>query len=314
MAHARTAFELAAAPGESARAHRYESVFVVCLILLAFLFRDNPYLVFPQIYYLLIVLLGLNIAAGAALRSKRFGRGLSAAAILANCGTISAILAYSGEHASNLWVLFLLPIYTACILLDGREVAWITAGAIACDAIYYLSAESAWSDAYLFEVSIKSAILAFGAAATWRVVRLERSSRGMLRVRDAALERTEGYLKLFRRLLDQIDDAILIINPVTGHLVDINGAWSRALGYHKDLFKILNLGDIPGVMPSGADWTEFVKRVREKGAWRYLCSPQKMDKTFQPMEINAQWTSQDGKDYIVVVARAIADKKKTRSS
>jgi PAS domain S-box-containing protein len=303
----------AEARAETNRAHRYESVFVVCLILLAFLFRDNPYLVFPQIYYLLILLLALNLAAGAALRSDRFGKGLSAAAILANCGTISAILAYSGEHASNLWVLFLLPIYTACLLLDGREVVMITVGAIACNAIYNLSAETAWSDADYFEISIKSAILVFGAAATWRVVRQERSSRSQLKVSRTELERTEAYLRLFRRLIEQLDDAILIINPVTGHLVDINGALGRMLGYHKDLFKILNLGDVPGFLPADTHWQEFVRRLKEKKIWRYMSSPQKLDKSYQPMEIHAQWTSQEGKDYIVIVAREITDKKRTRS-
>jgi PAS domain-containing protein len=285
--------------------HRYESVFVVCLILLAFLFRDNPYLVFPQIYYLLVLLLGLNLAAGAALRSKRFGKNLSAAAIMANCGTIAAILSNSGEQASNLWVLFLLPIYTACILLDGREVVWITVGAVLCNAAYYFSAESAWNDVVCFEISIKSALLAFGAAATWRVVTQERRSRRMLGESGRELKRTESYLRLFRRLVGQIDDAILIINPDTGHLVDVNGSWSRALGYERDLFKMLNLGDIPGALPDGMRWRDFVDMVRSNKALRYRCSPQKFDRLRIAMEIHAQWTSQDGKDYIVAVAREI---------
>jgi PAS domain-containing protein len=123
------------------------------------------------------------------------------------------------------------------------------------------------------------------------------------------LKRTEAYLRLFRRLVGQIDDAILIVNPETGHFVDINGSWSRALGYNRELFKILSLGDV-GALPAGTHWAEFVRIVRDEKALRYECTPQKLDRTFLPMEIHAQWTSQDGKDYIVAVAREIADRRK----
>src|SRR5208282_4335346 len=139
---------------------RYESIFCIFLVMLAFLFRDNPYLIYPQILYLLLLLLALNLIAGKALAISRYGKQLSAGVILANCGTIAAILSYSGEQASNLWVLFLLPIYTACMLLDGREVAWVTVGAVGCNLIYYCFSTVNWDSITYFEVSIKSALLA----------------------------------------------------------------------------------------------------------------------------------------------------------
>jgi hypothetical protein len=172
-------------------AQGYEGIFCIFLVALAFLFRDNPYLIYPQILYLLFLLLLLNLIAGKALDIGRFGKQLSAAVILANCGTIAAILSYSGEQASNLWVLFLLPIYTACILLDGREVAWVTIGAIAFNVVYYIFATFYWNSVTYFEISIKSAIFAFAAVTTWRVVLQERSSQSLLKRSSAELERTE---------------------------------------------------------------------------------------------------------------------------
>src|SRR5262245_55496620 len=99
--------------------YKYESVFCIFLFVLAFLYRDNTNLVYPHILYLLLILLLLNLTANAAF--QRFGHPpwLSTIFILANCATITAILNYSGKENSNMWVLYLLPIYTVCMLLEG---------------------------------------------------------------------------------------------------------------------------------------------------------------------------------------------------
>ena len=294
-------------------AHRYESVFCIFLVALAFLFRDNPYLVYPTILYLLLLLMALNLAASKALEVGRFGKELSALVILANCGTIAAILSYSGEQASNLWVLFLLPIYTACMLLDGREVAWVTSGAISCNVIYYIFATVYWSSVTYFEISIKTAILAFAAVTTWKVVLQERRSQQMLRVSSEELERSEHYLELFRRLVGQIDDAILVVNTETGRWVDINGTWSLNLGYPREEFKGIGLSDLPGFLPDGLNWTEFVARVQEKKSLRFECEPQRLNKTICPMEVHIQWVSQEGQDYLIAVARDVTDRKRAET-
>src|SRR5207249_4347487 len=132
-------------------------------------------------------------------------------------------LFYSGQQASNLWGLFLVPIYTACVLLDDRSVAWTAGGAIACNAIYHMLATPDWNSAVYFEVAVQSAFFALASATPWKLLRQERSSQQMLSHRSAALERTENYMQLFRKLVGQMDDAILVVNPGTGHMVDING-------------------------------------------------------------------------------------------
>src|SRR5262245_3184465 len=91
---------------------KYEVIFCIFLFALAFLYRDNNYLVYPQILYLLFALLSLNLSASLALRRWGPRATLSVLFILANCGILTAILQYSGGEESNLWVLFLLPIYT----------------------------------------------------------------------------------------------------------------------------------------------------------------------------------------------------------
>ena len=295
----------------SAVSQRYESAFCIFLAAIVFLFRDNPYLEYPQIFYLLLLLLGLNLSAGVALRVKGFGRQLAAALILGNCATIAAILSYSGEQASNLWVLYLLPIYTSCLLLDGREVALISLGAVLSNSLYYALSTVTWDAAVLFELLVKSAIFIFAAATTWKVVLRERSSRRLLVQSNEERERTENYLHLFRRLIGQIDDALLVINPHSSRLVDINGTWSRSLGYSREELKNSALAQWPGFLPDGVSWPQWAARVRERKSIRLECEPKGRDGTPHPMEIRFQWASQEGKDHIIAVARDISDRKRS---
>ncbi len=287
-------------------AHSFESIFCFFIILLAFLFRDNPYLVYPEILYLLTALAVLNLTAGIVLRFPRFGRGLATLIILANCGIIAAILSYSGEQASNLWVLFLLPIYTACLLLDGRSVAWITGGAIACNFLFCVFSSPFFDSVSYFELSIKSAIFIFAAAMTWSVAVREKSSQRML-------ERTENYMFMFRKLIGQMDDSILVVSPGTGHMVDINGTWARCLGYGREEFKGMSLAGLAGFLPNGMIWKEFVKHVRANKSLRFECEPLRKDQSTRPMEVHVQWVSQESKDYLIAVARDITERKRAEA-
>lgn len=176
---------------DRALAHKYEAVFCIFLVIMAYLGRDNANLVYPTILYLFLLLLSLNFAAILSLRLWPEKKGLAALIILANCGVITGILSYSGGAESNLWVLYLLPIYTVSLLLDGREVAWISAGAVSFNTIFYVVLFTAWDAATIFELCIKSGVLVLSAALTWRLASAERRSLEKLRRQRDELERLE---------------------------------------------------------------------------------------------------------------------------
>jgi signal transduction histidine kinase/ActR/RegA family two-component response regulator len=171
--------------------HQYETVFCIFLAVLAYLWRENSQLVYPHILYLIVLLLGLNLSAGLALKRWPAREWVSALIICANNATITAMLAYSGGRESNLWVLYLLPIYTACLLLRGREVAWITAGAISFNAVYFLFSVTAWNSAAYFELLLKSGIFVFSAAVTYEVGQREKNSRNALHEQSLKLEQAQ---------------------------------------------------------------------------------------------------------------------------
>lgn len=174
---------------------RYEAVFCVFLVVLAFLWRDNPHLVYPEILYLFVLLLGLNLAAGISFRLWPTRSWISASFVLLNCAAIAAILSHSGGADSNLWVLFLLPIYTACMLLGGREVVWITLGAAGFNLAFQIINDTVWTDAVIFLIAVKSGIFIFAAAITYRIVRRDRDSASKLSRQRGRLLQLEKSVK-----------------------------------------------------------------------------------------------------------------------
>lgn len=165
--------------------YQYEVIFYIFLAVLVYLWRENNQLVYPQILYLTLLLMSLNLAASLALKHWPSREWVLAFTTCANTATIAAIMAYSGRHESNLWVLFLLPISTACLLWRGREAAWITGGAISLNAVYSITAVTVWDTAIYLELLLKSSILVFSAAITHKVGQEEKgSTRALQRVRE----------------------------------------------------------------------------------------------------------------------------------
>lgn len=172
---------------------RYETVFSIFLVLLAFLWKDNPSLVYPQILYLFSGLLLLNLGAGMSLRRWPARRALAAGIILLNCAVITLALEYSGGPRSNLWVLYLLPIYTASLWLRTREVFWITLGAVGFNIAFQAHNVVLWDDTAAFLLALKSAVLVFAAVTTHGLAARERRGLERLNIERealAALEKT----------------------------------------------------------------------------------------------------------------------------
>lgn len=162
---------------------------------LAFLGKDNPSLEYPAILHLFGLLMVLNLSAGIALRRRPDAPLISTGFIIANCGTITAILAHSGGAASNLWVLYLLPIFTVCLLLGSRETVAVTLGVVAFNAAFTLSeSRGSWTIA-AFEILLKTGFFAFTALLAWRLVVKDRTVHDQLRSESRRAEQLTARLE-----------------------------------------------------------------------------------------------------------------------
>lgn len=171
---------------------RYEAALGIALASLAFLSKDNPQLVLPECLWLFLLLLATSLAASLAVRLRPDRTIPAALALVASFVVVAAIQAHSGGSASDLWVLFLLPIFSAAILLGGRETAWIAAGAVLANAAGLFAEGYAFGPADAFAFALKTSILLGAAAGTWALSKSERESSAKAARQRDEIERLEG--------------------------------------------------------------------------------------------------------------------------
>lgn len=173
------------------RMMRVESALWIVLGTLAFLAKDNPHLVYPNVLYLFLSLLVSSLSTSLAIRTVPQKTWVHALTLLVGLASISGLQIWSGGTESSLWVLYLLPLFTAAILLDGRETAWVAAGACAANAALYAASPNPWSAAASFELSLKTGVLLVAAAATWALSRAEREAEARSAAQRMDIERLE---------------------------------------------------------------------------------------------------------------------------
>ncbi len=156
---------------------RFEAALGIALASLAFLSKNNPQLILPECLWLFLLLLVTSLAASLAVRLRPASPVPAAAALVGSFVVVAAIQSQSGGGESDLWVLYLLPIFSAAILLEGRETAWIAGGAVLGNAAVLLAGERPLGPADAFTLTLKTVILAGAAAATWALAKSEREVR-----------------------------------------------------------------------------------------------------------------------------------------
>lgn len=180
-------------PLEQGRASgRFEAALGIALASLAFLSKNNPQLALPECLWLFLLLLVTSLAASLAVRLRPEDPVPAASALVGSYVVVAAIQSQSGGGDSDLWVLYLLPIFSAAILLGGRETAWIAAGAVLGNAAVLLAGERPLGPADAFSFTLKTAILAGAAAATWALAKSEREVRAKAAGQTETISRLEG--------------------------------------------------------------------------------------------------------------------------
>ena len=171
------------------RIARIERALWIVMGVLAFLAKDNPDLVFPQALYLFLALLASSLATSLSIRLAPQRLWLHGLCVVAGFASIAGLQEWSGGANSNLWTLYLLPVFTAAILLEGRELAWTAAGACATNAAVH--AFGGWNASTPFELALETGILVSAASATWTLARAERDASAHAAERRHEVERLE---------------------------------------------------------------------------------------------------------------------------
>jgi PAS domain S-box-containing protein len=121
-------------------------------------------------------------------------------------------------------------------------------------------------------------------------------------------QRAEDSLKLFRSLIEQSNDAIEVINPETGCLLDANERAFTNLGYTREEFLSLKVSDIDPIVDESM-FSKIVEKVRKSGSTTIETRHRRKDGSNFPVEVNIKYVCLD-RDYLVTVARDITERKR----
>ncbi len=116
-------------------------------------------------------------------------------------------------------------------------------------------------------------------------------------------------LQLFRSLMDEIQESVLIIDPKTGVFLDVNKTALERLQYSREEFLKLHVWDISTRFPDRDSYLEHVKKGERDGIFRVETEHVKKDGTTYPVEITASQVRVSEKKYRIAVGWDICRRK-----
>jgi len=124
-----------------------------------------------------------------------------------------------------------------------------------------------------------------------------------------ARKEAEEGLKLFRALLDQANDAIEVVDPVTARFLDVNEKACSSLGYTRQELLALTVHDIDPIA-SLPIYTQRMARLRENATSTLTLESvhRRKDGSTFPVEVNIRLIQLD-REYSLAITRDIGKRK-----
>lgn len=167
---------------------RHETVFCIFLLVLAFLFRDNPAILYPQLLHVFAGLLAFNFIFNRFLRQPQASPYLSSGAIFVNGVLITWAIRCSGGRESYLWVMYLLPIFTACLLLGPWGVGITALFVVSLNSGLWWNAPGGMASADWLQILSRTGLFLLAASVTSQLARSEKTSQEACRRQRGKLE------------------------------------------------------------------------------------------------------------------------------
>jgi PAS domain S-box-containing protein len=125
-------------------------------------------------------------------------------------------------------------------------------------------------------------------------------------------KQAEHDLKLFRTLIDQSNDAVLVVDPETLRFLDVNEKACKDLGYSREELLAMTVFDInPNIDESTR--AEVDERLRESGFLIREAVHRRKDGSVFPVETSLRYVQLE-RTYVVAVSRDITDRKRSEDA
>jgi PAS domain S-box-containing protein len=127
-------------------------------------------------------------------------------------------------------------------------------------------------------------------------------------------KQVEKSLGLFRELIDQSSDAVFFIDPETGQFLDVNERACARLGYDREELRTMKVADIDAIVPDDSSWLRRVDKAKKQGNMILEGEHKRKNGTTFPVEMSVRNVTIEPKEYIVVVARNITERKQAQQA
>ncbi len=122
-------------------------------------------------------------------------------------------------------------------------------------------------------------------------------------------KQAEDRLLQFRKLMDEANDSIFLIDPQTSRYIDFNRTACEKLGYSREELLQLDVIHVASHVTDLQVWNERVELVRESGGLIFEASYLRKDGTRFPVEVSARMLDVGDNMVIVANVRDITERK-----
>lgn len=136
-------------------------------------------------------------------------------------------------------------------------------------------------------------------------------SFGVVAARQAArLEEQQRQVSLFRRVVDEANDSVIVIDPSTGQFEDVNETACDVLGYDRSTLLEMSVADINDQFEDSAAFREFIESPGGETLTQYETTHRRADGTTVPIEISASDVTLEDRTLRIAIARDISERKR----
>jgi diguanylate cyclase (GGDEF)-like protein/PAS domain S-box-containing protein len=118
---------------------------------------------------------------------------------------------------------------------------------------------------------------------------------------------------LYHSLMEQVNDAIIVLRAENGMIVDCNEQACRDLDYTRDELLCMTLFDFTTRLKSGTTWNAELEVIAREGHRLTETHHRRRDGSRFPVEIHARLIQKDNERYVVAVARDLTERKRAET-
>lgn len=124
----------------------------------------------------------------------------------------------------------------------------------------------------------------------------------------------QDELLQFRKVMDESNDAIYMIDPQSGRYIDFNKRAYESIGYTAEELRQLGVLYVAEHVPTIEEWRQRAELVREKGELIYETVYRRKDGSTFPVEVSARMLDYGASTIMVASVRDILERKRAEAN